>query len=101
MSSKKTSDDNKDRRDIVKNREKPIKLLRGALRRNELFSSLYLENSDDNSVDIEHNLVDCFERYEVESGESLCIQGQENNYFYRIKAICLAFLVSAEVEIRT
>ena len=38
--------------------KKPIKLLRGALRRNELFSSLYLEIDDDErSRNTEHSLV--------------------------------------------
>ena len=43
--------------------KKPIKLLRGALRRNELFSSLYLEIDDDErSRNTEHSLVSSFER---------------------------------------
>ena len=50
--------------------KKPIKLLRGALRRNELFSSLYLEIDDDErSRNTEHSLVSSFERYEAKAGE--------------------------------
>ena len=60
-----------------------IKLLRGALRRNELFSSMYLEyaSAKNDNYNTEHNLVNSFERYEVKDGESICIQGKENNYF--------------------
>jgi CRP-like cAMP-binding protein/Ca2+-binding EF-hand superfamily protein len=99
--SSKIDDDEKKEKNSVKQSKKPIKLLRGALRRNELFSSLYLENSDDNSTDTEHELVNFFERYEVKNGESLCIQGQENNFFYIVEHGHLDVLVKEDVRVPT
>eukprot|EP00943_MAST-04B_sp_MAST-4B-sp1_P002730 g2730.t1 len=99
--SSKTDDDEKKEKNSVKQSKKPIKLLRGALRRNELFSSLYLENSDDSSIATEHKLVSSFDRYEVKNGESLCIQGQENNFFYIVERGHFDVLVKEDVRVPT
>ena len=82
--------------------KKPIKLLRGALRRNELFSSLYLEIDDDErSRNTEHSLVSSFERYEAKAGESLCVQGKENNYFFVVENGHMDVLVKEDVRVPT
>ncbi len=80
-----------------------IKLLRGALRRNELFSSMYLEyaSAKNDNYNTEHNLVNSFERYEVKDGESICIQGKENNYFYVVEHGAFDVLVKEDVRVPT
>ena len=73
------------------------------MRRNELFSSMYLEyaSAKNDNYNTEHNLVNSFERYEVKDGESICIQGKENNYFYVVEHGAFDVLVKEDVRVPT